>query len=686
MNAVMILSPPNHRQPQTAPITKVRPMRLVALSLASLLVAAPATAQVGRNLQAVAVHGPTQVDAGQSAAFDLEVESTGDQATGNYQYRLLLTAGGLLSGATVLGTFSGSSIPAGDRVQLQRTVTIPNNVSGIFQVALVVDPNGTINERNELDNFIVDTQTLRVIAPSPDLSLEGVAADANEGRVGDTFPIDFTVRDRGPQGASVVVAAYLSPDEEITTSDVLLGQITVEANPLTPVSDRVLATIPAGTPEGRRYLGLLLDPDGATNDRTPADNRALLPQSFLVYADTLTLDTETITDATLGVRYEVHFDSTGGDGTHSYDVVQGALPDGLTLSTAGVLSGSPSRTGRFSFTVRVQSRGLSATRAYSAVVASTNAPLIIATTFARDGYMLMPYEQRLVAGGGEGPYSWFLPESGGLLPPGIDLTSEGVLSGLPDTLGTYNFRIGVRDRLGAIATQDYSVVITPTAGVLVLLNMPPPLPVGVPADFGLSATGGRAPYQWEALSRPPPGLTLSEDGHLRGTPTQVGEFKVRVRATGAGRHPTADEALIAVTIEEEGAFGLKSRDLPFVLIRSRYEAFLEAEGGVPPYEFRLVPGTSLPEGFYLTQEGVPEGQARIYGTGYRNESKGFAVRLEDSQGRVREVALALTIGRVGDSTFVEESCACTGTERRGAGLPAALLGLVLLFRRRRFQA
>jgi uncharacterized protein (TIGR03382 family) len=105
---------------------------------------------------------------------------------------------------------------------------------------------------------------------------------------------------------------------------------------------------------------------------------------------------------------------------------------------------------------------------------------------------------------------------------------------------------------------------------------------------------------------------------------------------------------------------------------------------VPPFEYRLVPGTSLVEGFYLTQEGAPEGQARIYGLGYRNETKGFAVRIEDGAGRVREVALALTVTRP-EGEVVEDGCTCV-SRSSAAGSPVLFLGLLLLFRRRRFQA
>jgi hypothetical protein len=67
----------------------------------------------------------------------------------------------------------------------------------------------------------------------------------------------------------------------------------------------------------------------------------------------------------------------------------------------------------------------------------------------------------------------------------------------------------------------------------------PPATVSVPYVQKLAANGGSGTLTWSALTPPsgfgltalPPGLSLSADGTLSGTPTDAGQFVIKVRAT-----------------------------------------------------------------------------------------------------------------------------------------------------------
>ncbi|MBH1964723.1 MAG: hypothetical protein I8H77_10335, partial [Comamonadaceae bacterium] len=62
--------------------------------------------------------------------------------------------------------------------------------------------------------------------------------------------------------------------------------------------------------------------------------------------------------------------ANGGTAPYSFAVTAGVLPIGLSLSTAGVLSGTPGAAGSFNFTVRATSaNGFSGSRAYTLVIA-----------------------------------------------------------------------------------------------------------------------------------------------------------------------------------------------------------------------------------------------------------------------------------------------------------------------------
>ena len=57
----------------------------------------------------------------------------------------------------------------------------------------------------------------------------------------------------------------------------------------------------------------------------------------------------------MGTAYSYQLAATGGSASYTWQVTGGTLPDGLTLSTAGLVSGVPAKTGAFSAEVRATS-------------------------------------------------------------------------------------------------------------------------------------------------------------------------------------------------------------------------------------------------------------------------------------------------------------------------------------------
>ena len=67
----------------------------------------------------------------------------------------------------------------------------------------------------------------------------------------------------------------------------------------------------------------------------------------------------TLSAGKVGTAYNLQLEATGGTPPYSWSVSAGGLPAGLSLSTAGVLSGTPTTAGTFSFTVQVTGGGTS---------------------------------------------------------------------------------------------------------------------------------------------------------------------------------------------------------------------------------------------------------------------------------------------------------------------------------------
>jgi hypothetical protein len=70
---------------------------------------------------------------------------------------------------------------------------------------------------------------------------------------------------------------------------------------------------------------------------------------------------------TVGTAYNQTFAASGGTSPYSWSVTSGTLPAGLTLSTAGILSGTPTTVDNSSFTVQVTG-GDNATKSFSLTV------------------------------------------------------------------------------------------------------------------------------------------------------------------------------------------------------------------------------------------------------------------------------------------------------------------------------
>lgn len=67
---------------------------------------------------------------------------------------------------------------------------------------------------------------------------------------------------------------------------------------------------------------------------------------------TVTVSNPTISTATLNTTFSQSFIATGGTGSYSFSLASGSLPTGLSLSTTGVLAGSPTQSGSFAIMVR----------------------------------------------------------------------------------------------------------------------------------------------------------------------------------------------------------------------------------------------------------------------------------------------------------------------------------------------
>jgi uncharacterized repeat protein (TIGR03803 family) len=217
----------------------------------------------------------------------------------------------------------------------------------------------------------------------------------------------------------------------------------------------------------------------------------------------------------------------GGTGTLTFSQSMGTLPTGLMLSAAGVLSGTPTAPGTFTFTVTATDTvNATGSEDFTVVI---NQAVTITTATLPIWTANFPYSQTINATGGTG--AKVFATSSGTIPAGLTLKASGVLSGTPTLAGSFTFAVTASDSVGAVSSaRSYTLVINPALSITTttLANWAMSQPG---YNQTINATGGTGAKMLAATAGTlPPGLTLSGGGVLAGTPTTAGDYSFTVTA------------------------------------------------------------------------------------------------------------------------------------------------------------
>ncbi|HUP04955.1 MAG TPA: putative Ig domain-containing protein, partial [Bryobacteraceae bacterium] len=176
--------------------------------------------------------------------------------------------------------------------------------------------------------------------------------------------------------------------------------------------------------------------DGTTNQS----------QSFSLKVTALNIqDPDELLDAFTGSPYSYSLQAlnAANNGVNvSYSLANSSsLPAGLTLSTAGVISGTPTAAGQFNFGILMTDGVDTIFRNFNLNVSAVQ---ISGSQRLPNATQNQPYSQTLAGSGGTGPYTFF--QSGGGLPPGLSLNNSGTISGAVNGgAGNYTFQVTVND-------------------------------------------------------------------------------------------------------------------------------------------------------------------------------------------------------------------------------------------------
>jgi hypothetical protein len=527
------------------------------------------------------------------------------------------------------------------------TTTLPNGVAGAAYSQTVTGTGGTPPY-----SWTVTSGTL-----PGGLTLSSAGTISGTPSVAGTF--NFTVKgsdssattQSATQPLSIAIGAALT----ITTTSLpnalansAYSQPLAASGGTTPYAWSITAgALPSGltlTPNGSIYgtpnaSGTFNFATQVTDSTTPTAE-AVTKALALTVGPALTITTASLATATVGAAYSQTLAALGGTPGYTWSMASGNLPPGLSLSTGGVISGTPATAGFYNFVVKVtDTTSPTAQTATQALGITTLATLAITTASLPNGLATAVYSQVLGASGGTPPYTWAI--SSGSAPAGLALNASGVLSGTPTTAGTSTFTAKVTDNTSPTpmaASQSYTIT-TGAATSITTTSLPNGI-AGSPYAQVLAATGGTTPYTWSLVSGTlPAGLTLTPGGAISGIPTTAGPSNFTVKATDS-TSPTAQTATKSLSITITAGLTITTTSLPGGLATTTYSQALAASGGTSPYTWTITSG-SLPNGLTLSSTGAISGAPTVSGT------FSFVVQATDTtypNAQTASQALSITLG------------------------------------------
>ncbi len=320
----------------------------------------------------------------------------------------------------------------------------------------------------------------------------------------------------------------------------------------------------------------------------------------------LTVTPGSLSEAHVGTPYAQLLAVSGGRAPYTWSA--SGLPPGMSLSSGGLLSGTPSAAGAYAPQIMVQDSSTPTVAVYAGFTLDAE-QLTLTPSAIPPGVLGEDYLSPLAVSGGTPPYTWTWTgrNSGVDLSTGADSGATAHLSSLTppvlSRIGTYPAIIEVTDSSTPKLSASRSVTLSILGiGNLTSPDFPYQVRCGLPYAWILQPAGGTPPYTWSAIGLPP-GFSLSPDGILSGTPQSAGTYTWKSVIQDSSTPPLVSVASHSFFIIGP-VLAVTTTALPFPVLGFNYSASLSASGGTPPYHWSA---TDLPSGLTLSSGGILSG-------------------------------------------------------------------------------
>lgn len=388
-----------------------------------------------------------------------------------------------------MGSVNVTSIPAFSSVSPSFNLSLPSVSSGLYYIGAAVNVSASALESNYANNtYTVGSislsggggSSITITTTSLPTARSGTAYSAQLQQSGATSPSWALSSGSLPSGM------FLSSSGLISGTPNATGSYPIQVECAQP-----------GYTSGFASLTLVVTTGGGGSLSIVTTS---LPQA-------------TVGGALTGQRIE----ASGGTPPYAFQIVSGA-PSWFRMDSEGIVSGTPDAPGNHQIHISLFDSATNNTEGVVSLEVVQGGPLTITTESLVGGVVGVAYRGAVAAQGGFSPYQFSV--ASGSLPAGLSLSSEGMITGTPTSMGNASFEVEVRDAMSATQRKGYTIAVIERTPLSISVPATISLRYNQAAEVQLVAAGGVPPYQWTMVGLLPAGVTLDVDT-LRGTPTST---------------------------------------------------------------------------------------------------------------------------------------------------------------------
>ena len=360
-------------------------------------------------------------------------------------------------------------------------------------------------------------------------------------------------------------------------------------------------------------------------------------------APAVTITTASLPNGQVGVAYSAQLAASGGATPYGWTI--GGLPPGLTATSGGALSGTPTSNGAFTIAATVSDALQGSARQSYAVAIAAPVPTIAS---------LSP------AGVVVGAAAFTLTVSGANFVSGAQIVFGGTalnttfVSSTSLTAPVSTAQVAAAGSSAVTVVNPGGIASAPASFAVfsklsIVTTSLPSAQANGSYDTFLAATGGVPPYTWSASGLPGTVTLNPATGEIKGTWPSTGSFSVSVSVNDASGQRASTQYGVTVSTPPIPLQIVTPSPLAPATVGQPYSAIFAANGGTSPYTFTLQ-GTAPP--------GLPFSQGVLNGTPTTPGTYSFTIAVTDAANNSASKAFVLVVqpaaltvtGSVSDAT------------------------------------